>query len=78
MNFKVFFSIKTNIDGRLWTYPSMVLNMIVHGILKFIYTVLDVSCPIVFGVFAPMFSLGAVWGRLYGHLLRRLGNYLGI
>jgi H+/Cl- antiporter ClcA len=44
--------------------------MIVYSIIKFAFIVLDLSAPIVNGVFAPVFSLGCVIGRLYGYVLR--------
>ncbi len=39
---------------------------------------LSISCPIPNGIFAPVFSLGAGVGRLYGHLLWKLGEYIGV
>ena len=46
--------------------------------MKFILIVLSISCPIPAGVFAPMFCLGSVFGRAYGHILREIGVYLGV
>lgn len=65
-------------DGGLWTHPQYIFNMIIYCVLKFIFIILDVSCPIVNGIFAPVFSLGAVMGRLYGHILRQIGWYFGV
>jgi H+/Cl- antiporter ClcA len=52
--------------------------MITYSILKFSFIVLDLSAPIVNGVFAPVFSLGCVVGRLYGHFLVEIGTFLGV
>lgn len=39
---------------------------------------MSISCPIPNGIFAPVFSLGAAIGRLYGHILMKIGEYLGL
>ena len=65
-------------DGEMWSDPLMVFNLVVYVILKFIFIVLSISCPIPNGIFAPVFSFGAGVGRLYGHILRRIGNYFGM
>lgn len=36
------------------------------------------SCPIPNGIFAPIYSLGGGFGRLYGHILKMIGHQLGI
>ena len=37
-----------------------------------------VSSPIPGGIMTPSFIIGAVFGRLYGHLLRGLGLIIGV
>ena len=39
---------------------------------------LAVCSPIPAGILTPHFILGAVFGRLYGYVLKQLGVYLGI
>jgi H+/Cl- antiporter ClcA len=39
--------------------------------------ILAISAPIPAGVFAPSFCLGAVFGRLYGHMVKEIGLSLG-
>lgn len=64
--------------GDAWKYPLQAFNLVVYCILKFFFIVLSISCPIPNGIFAPVFSLGAGVGRLYGHLLWKLGEYIGV
>ena len=45
---------------------------------KFILIMIAVSSPIPGGLLTPAFILGAVFGRLYGYVLRNLGLYIGI
>ena len=52
--------------------------MITYVILKFFIIILSVSCPIPNGLFAPVFALGAGFGRLYGHSLRLIGELIGV
>jgi chloride channel 2 len=52
--------------------------LITYVILKFFFIILSVSCPIPNGLFAPVFALGAGFGRLYGHSLRLLGEHIGL
>ena len=40
--------------------------------MKFILTCLAISCPIPAGLFTPTFTLGAVFGRLYGYFFNWL------
>lgn len=47
-------------------------------ILKFVFIVLSLTLPLPNGIFAPVISFGAVFGRLYGHSLFLLGDQLGV
>jgi H+/Cl- antiporter ClcA len=46
--------------------------------LKFILIILAISTTVPAGVFSPCFTLGAVFGRAYGYLLKNIGVFLGI
>lgn len=67
-----------NIDGHMWSYPDTTFNLITYCICKFFFIILSICCPIPNGIFAPIFSLGAGFGRLYGHILRLIGERIGI
>ena len=56
----------------------MSFNLVIYCMIKFFCIVLSISCPIPNGIFAPVFSLGAGFGRLYGHILTKIGQYLGV
>eukprot|EP00347_Sterkiella_histriomuscorum_P004338 403360828 len=77
----MFFSIhdmETLKEGDTWGNPLQAFNLVVYCILKFFFIVLSISCPIPNGIFAPVFSLGAGIGKLYGHVLMKIGEYIGI
>ena len=40
--------------------------------------VLAISAPVPSGVLSPCFTLGAVFGRFYGYVLRHIGIAMGI
>lgn len=67
-----------NLDGSTWTRPLLIFNLIVYVILKFIFNILSLSCPIPGGAFAPVFVLGAGIGRLFGAILSHIGYKFGI
>ncbi len=56
----------TSIDERKWSDPAEGFNLFTFSFLKFILTVLAVTCPIPAGVFTPIFTMGASFGRLFG------------
>lgn len=56
----------------------MFFNLIIYVILKFIFNISTLSCPIPAGAFAPAFVLGAGFGRTYGYILKKLGIYFGL
>ena len=62
----------------MWSHPATGFNLLIYVILKFILTMLAVSSPIPAGLLSPAFILGAVFGRLYGYILRSIGLYIGI
>lgn len=51
--------------------------MLIYTLLKFIFNIFSLSCPIPAGAFAPVFVLGAGFGRTYGYILKKVGIYLG-
>ena len=59
-------------DKVHWTQPNIIFNLSIFVIIKFILIAFSISCPIPAGVFTPTFVLGAVFGRLYGFLLRQI------
>lgn len=52
--------------------------MVIFCILQFLLIVLAISAPVPSGVLSPCFTLGAVFGRFYGYVLRNIGLALGI
>jgi chloride channel 2 len=59
-------------------YPETTFNLIAYVILKFVFIILSVSCPIPNGIFAPVFALGAGFGRVFGHSLSLIGEKIGV
>lgn len=70
--------LEKGMDGNLWTYPLTSFNLLIYVILKFILVILAVSSPIPAGLITPSFIIGAVFGRLYGHILRNIGIAFGV
>mmetsp|Transcript_1960 Transcript_1960/g.1420 ORF Transcript_1960/g.1420 Transcript_1960/m.1420 type:complete len:228 (+) Transcript_1960:669-1352(+) len=60
-------------DAYLWTQPAVLFNLIVYCVLKLMFNILSLSCPIPAGAFAPVFVLGAGVGRLFGYFMKILG-----
>ena len=46
-----------------WSNPSLVLNLTIFIVCKFVFTTIAVGCPISCGVFTPVFLIGAAFGR---------------
>jgi H+/Cl- antiporter ClcA len=40
--------------------------MILYIVLKFVFTILSLSCKVPTGIFIPIFTIGIVGGQLYG------------
>jgi H+/Cl- antiporter ClcA len=57
-------------DSAYWAHPAIFFNLIIYTILKFIFNIFSLSCPIPAGAFAPIFMLGAGFGRCYGYCLK--------
>jgi len=57
-------------DKAHWNQPNIIFNLAIFAAIKFTLTTLSLSCPIPAGVFTPTFVLGAVFGRLYGYVLK--------
>jgi chloride channel 2 len=62
----------------MWSYPDTTFNLITYCICKFFFIILSICCPIPNGIFAPIYSLGGGFGRLYGHILRLIGERIGV
>lgn len=52
--------------------------MVIFCILEFLLIVLAISAPVPSGVLSPTFTLGAVFGRFYGYVLRHIGIWTGV
>ena len=52
-----------------WSNPSLILNLLIFTLCKFVFTVIAVGCPISCGVFTPVFLIGAASGRCFGEIL---------
>ncbi|CDW90775.1 voltage-gated chloride channel protein [Stylonychia lemnae] len=52
-------------NGQVWSNPNLELVLLVYCILKFIFIVSSLTLPLPNGIFAPMISFGAVFGRLF-------------
>jgi len=52
-----------------WAHPGEGWHLLIACISKYIITVLGLSCTMPGGVFGPMFSVGGLLGRFYGHLI---------
>ena len=52
-----------------WQHPGEGWYLLISCISKYFLTVLGLSCTMPSGVFGPMFSIGALLGRFYGHLI---------
>lgn len=46
--------------------------MIIYLVLKFIFTILSLSCSVPAGIFMPTFTMGIVAGQLYCSLILRM------
>ena len=58
-----------NIVQANWYHPGEGWRLLIACISKYFLTVLCLSCTMPSGVFGPMFSVGALFGRFYGHLI---------
>ena len=58
-----------NIIQANWYHPGEGWRLLIACVSKYFLTVLGLSCTMPSGVFGPMFSVGALFGRFYGHLI---------
>ena len=65
-------------DGSVWEENNLEITLISYVILKFVFIILSLTLPLPNGIFAPVISFGAVFGRLYGHAIDLIGNSIGI
>lgn len=65
-------------DGSVWEENNLEITLISYVILKFVFIILSLTLPLPNGIFAPVISFGAVFGRLYGHAIYLIGNSIGI
>jgi chloride channel 2 len=52
-----------------WQHPGEGWYLLLSCFSKYFLTVLGLSCTMPSGVFGPMFTVGALLGRFYGHLI---------
>ena len=63
------FSANDNSIQDDWQHPGEGWYLLISCFFKYILTVLGLSCTMPSGVFGPMFTVGALLGRFYGHLI---------
>lgn len=61
-----------------WKYPTPILSMMVYVGIRVVLLALSVALPLPSGLFLPVFSCGAVLGRLYGEVLKAFFPHSGI
>jgi len=57
-------------ENTKWNEPSVMFNLLIFCLMKFILIILALSCPIPAGVFGPQFVFGAVFGRFFGLMIK--------
>jgi len=55
-----------------WANPSIIVNLVIFTVCKFVFTCIAVGCPISCGVYTPVFLIGAAGGRCFGETLNML------
>ena len=63
------FSANDNSIQDDWQHPGEGWYLLISCFCKYFLTVLGLSCTMPSGVFGPMFTVGALLGRFYGHLI---------
>jgi H+/Cl- antiporter ClcA len=61
------------IEGGPFLHPNELFDLITYVIIKFIFFILSMTLPLPNGIFAPMISFGAVFGRMFGRSLYLIG-----
>ena len=57
---------------KLFSHPGEGWYLFISCVAKFVLTVLGLVCTMPAGVFGPVFAIGAIFGRLYGHIVNKL------
>ena len=52
-----------------WSDPDLFLNLSVYTAAKLFMTTISITSPVPCGVFTPVFTAGAAFGRLWGNLM---------
>ncbi|CAG9335796.1 unnamed protein product [Blepharisma stoltei] len=60
--------IPTNTEAD-WHLFGLGLDMLLYIVIKTIISILSFTCPVPFGVFSPVFTIGSVLGRLTGYVI---------
>ena len=55
-----------------WAHPNEFFSLFICFICKYILTIMGLVCTIPSGVFGPIFSMGAMFGRMYGHIIYKV------
>ena len=63
------FSTNDNSVQNFWQHPGEGWHLLISCFCKYFLTVLGLTCTMPSGVFGPMFTVGALFGRFYGHLI---------
>ena len=58
-------------ENPYWFDPGIIYTLSLVFAVKFIVTIISVSCPIPVGIFMPSVTLGCLIGRLYGEILSK-------
>ena len=67
---KFLFSNDPKIPIKEITHPNEGINLLVICSFKFLISILCLTVNMPAGVFGPLFCIGALSGRLYGHVLK--------
>ena len=51
-----------------WSNPSLLLNLLIFTVCKFVFTCIAVGAPLSCGVYTPVFLIGAASGRFFGEV----------
>ncbi|KAJ3617123.1 hypothetical protein Zmor_008876, partial [Zophobas morio] len=56
----------------IWKSPNIFASLFLYFLLHFVFTAFSVSLPFPAGVFVPVFTIGATFGRLVGEIMLAL------
>ena len=57
---------------KKWVHPKDGFSLFICCIFKYIISVLGLCCTMPAGVFGPLFSVGAIFGKFYGHMINKI------